>query len=68
MDGLTKTAIKKLLVLQVCLLGLMILVAIAFIRGLLSARDLDIAALILLIATVISLRQMRRKLAKQRRV
>jgi hypothetical protein len=68
LDGLIKTAIKKLLVLQVCLLGVMILVAIAFLRGLLSARDLGIVALVLFIATVISLRLIRKKLAKQRKV
>jgi|HubBroStandDraft_2_1064218.scaffolds.fasta_scaffold3518657_1 hypothetical protein len=67
MDGLIKTPIKGLILLQVCLMGAMILVAIAFLRGLLSARELGVAGLILFIATIISLRIIRKKLAKQRK-
>jgi hypothetical protein len=65
MDGLLKTAIKKMLLMQVCLLGVLILVSIAFSRGLLSPRELGIAMVILFIAIFISLRLIRKKLAKQ---
>ena len=65
MDGFIKTAIKRLLLLQVCLLGALILVSIAFLRGLLSRLEFGIAVLILFMGTVISLRLVRQKLAKQ---
>jgi drug/metabolite transporter (DMT)-like permease len=50
MDGMTKTLFRRLLLLSVCSVGVTILLALEFGRGLLSPRELGIALLILCVA------------------
>jgi hypothetical protein len=50
MDSIIRTLMKRLILLSACTVGLMILVAREFARGLLSPRGLGIAHLVLSIA------------------
>jgi hypothetical protein len=65
MFGIPKATFKKLLLLQVCLLGALFLAIMAFSRGLFSPRELGIAMVILFIAYFISLGLISKKIAKQ---
>jgi hypothetical protein len=64
--GLPKAVFKKLLLLQVCLLGALSLMVMALIRGLLSPREFGIIGIVtLFIAFFVSFSLIRNKLAKQ---
>jgi hypothetical protein len=65
MYGLPKAVFKKLLLLQVCLLGAIFLALFAFSRGLLSPRALGIAMVALFIIFFFSLGLLRKNLAQK---